>query len=663
MTDQRIPGLTDPPPTPDNLNLEQWMNQVTEILRLTTGQQGTLDNAYVSWGDMIASGLFQPVRPASTVTEFNSGNYANGDLEQTIQGYDLTPPRAVSNVSVSSLVGAIEIEWLPPAVGYPHYFEVWRSTDGTPDSRVLIGTSSAMQYSDVNVADGVTYTYWIRVAKTVGNTVVYGIYDSAEGTQGVPKSTADNILEVVSEDMYIKTPGGNKNPFTYLNLGTDADPDWVVALRADVAVQGSLAVSQLESGELPESVTFSVGQGSITLDTRSDGSGQMVITGAGGIENNDYLIMNQGRIASFVWNGTEHVPYKEVRRIERGVSPAGQQVAVPAYFKAQPTVYLAPFVIPTYNPDYPTQGQQWHLSHSNVEPNPTEAGGWVFTPTAQLELTEGNATLVYPDRTYNGSSDSYETVITNRTSLKSCRVNIRVKSIRSTGQAGNYYNRQVAVQVWYRPVGSAVWLIGPASTIYVSQFNDAFGALDLVLPSIGNYDLKVSYTAADSGGTFSTGAQYDYTTRQVTPSPDSLIVKVGWPATTVQSGSLLASAPSLSGWTIYKTVWTYGWYKSGYASIPGASQFGERGTASLTRNYHSSSVRLTAGAVDHHGNLSNGHAEIWDVRVTYYYSKPITATPTPANNFYLDSIEYDQGAQQINPTDETILVNWLAVGE
>ncbi len=666
MTSNRIPGLIDPPTVADNVNLQQWMVQVTEILRLTTGQVGTIDSSLVTWGDMVASGLFQPVANHQVVTPFNSGDYANGQMIKTVEGFDLTPPGKVEAVVVSSLVGAMDIEWLPPAMAFPHYFELWRSNTGSVDDRVLIGSSTANRYSDVNVDDGITYTYWVRVAKTIGNNVVYSAYDTVEGTVGTPRSTADNILDVVSEGMYIATPGGNKNPFTYLNLGTEEAPDWAIALRADVAVQGSLAISQLQTGELPDKVSFSIGQASITMDTRSDGSGQILLTGKGGISGNDYLLMNQGRIASYVWNGTEHVPYKEVRRIERGVTSANQQVSIPAYFKSQPTVYLAPFIIPTYNPEYPTQSQQWRLSHSNVEPNPRESGGWVFTPTAQLELGEGSATLVYPDRTYNGSSNNHETVISNRTSLKKCRINARFKSVRSTTQAGVYYNRTVTVHGWYRPVGTDLWQLGASKTTSIGQFNDAFATLDIIVPSVGNYDIKVSYTAADAGGTFSTGAQYEYKTRTLDASPSSVLVAAySSNSMTVnpESASVSVSGYTLSGWTIYKTVWSYRYRGEGYIDLPhtyGLENSYISGTKTLTFNQISTTLSVGAGRST---PAHYGYAGIDEVTATYHYRRAIKSETTTINNFYLDSIEYDQGAQQINPTDETILINWLAVGE
>lgn len=679
-SENKKPGIIDPPMNvQDSFTLQTWMQQVTETLRQSVGQVGSLGQSFVRFDDLVQGGLLRETGIGQSYSHaYSDGSVAGGAYQGSGTGsetYDLTPPGVVTGVVLASFVGAIQIEWVPPSVSFPHYFQVWRSSTGNAADRVMVGTTSALRYTDVNVADGVTYTYWVRVVKSVGSSVIYGAYDSDSGTAAIPKSTATNILDIVGKDMYIKTPGGDINPFTYLNLGTDDIPAWVVALRADVAIQGSLAINQLESGELSPGAAFSLGNQSVVMDTRSDGSGQVVVSGDGGTQNNDYLVLNQGAIASYVWNGSEHVPYKEVRRIERGVASAGQQVTIPAWFKAQPTIYLAPFIIPTYNPDYPNQGQQWRLSHSNVEPNPNQAGGWIFTPVAQLELTDGNSTQVYPDRTYSGSSDTYETVISNRTSLKGCQVNARINSVRSTGAAGNYYNRQVTVQVWYRSTGTTTWKVGPAKTVNPNQSNDATVVVDFTTPSVGNYDLKVTYTAADVGGTYNTGTQYEYTTRTVSGVgvhlADGDVL-----SSTISSTTLYNPAPSLSGWSVVKSRWSYS-YVLAWQGKNWRFSLERPGTSTYNANYYTNppltgNIYSEASYLDERcyvsvysggGSYKWINVDINNVQVVYTYRRPIPVTSTPANNFYLDTIEYDQGAQQINPTNETILLNWLAVGE
>ncbi|AMO54512.1 hypothetical protein GZ77_23405 [Endozoicomonas montiporae] len=676
------PGIIDPPlGVEDADTLQQWMQQITEATRQGMGQIGSIANSYVKFNDLVDGGFLIPMQPPGGVEyDFTNGPIGGGYYQSSgSASFDLTPPGKVNSVVVSSLIGAMDIEWLPPEMSFPHHYEVWRSTTSDRNDSVLIGTTSALRYSDVNVENGQTYYYWIRIVKTIGSHVIYGSYDSPSGTTGSPKSTVDNILDIVSEDMYIKTPGGNKNPFGYHNLGTDDNPDWVVALRADVAIQGNLAISQLKSGELSNTVALSVGQGSVTMDTRTDGSGQIVVTGKGGVGSNDYLILNQGRIASYVWDGSKHVQYKEVRRIERGVAPAGQLVTVPAYFKAQPTIYLAPFIIPTYNPNYPSQGQQWRLSHSNVEPNPGETGGWRFVPTAQLELTEGNSTQVYPDRTYLGSGDVYETIISRRTSLKKLRVNTRNKSIRSTGAAGNYYKRNVTVQLWYRVYGTSTWLLGKTVVVHLDSLSEKLGVVDYTLASTGDYDIKVRYVAADAGGTFTTGTQYEYTTRTVYGS--SYVIADGDVSGVDNSVTVYLGEPTLGGgWGVVKSRWQYDYKLIGQRSgsndwfgsmeRPGTSTYNfhsdnshaMEGRHTSEAQYHDSYCRFSVG-MDYKTSYNFIEMQISNVSVQYTYRRPAPVSTTPQNAFYLDTIEYDQGAQLINPTNEQILVNWLAVGE
>ncbi len=55
----------------------------------------------------------------------------------------------------------------------------------------------------------------------------------------------------------------------------------------------------------------------------------MLITGSGGIATNDYLVLKQDRIESFIYSETEgNIRYKEVRRTESGIATNGQQVTM-----------------------------------------------------------------------------------------------------------------------------------------------------------------------------------------------------------------------------------------------------------------------------------------------------------------------------------------------
>ena len=150
-------------------------------------------------------------------------------------------------------------------------------------------------------------------------------------------------------------------------------------LNGYLAVNGPVNISQLQSGELQNGTALTVGQGSIELSTGSDGFGQMVITGSGGIATNDYLVLKEGRIESYIYTASSgHVRYKEVRRTESGIGRHNQSVVIPAYFKSQPTINLYPRDITVYNADYPDQSQRLELYHSTPMHHGSIEGAWVF---------------------------------------------------------------------------------------------------------------------------------------------------------------------------------------------------------------------------------------------------------------------------------------------
>lgn len=89
----------------------------------------------------------------------------------------------------------------------------------------------------------------------------------------------------------LESPELSEQPFSVRNVGTYEAPEDVLIFNGYLAVNGPVNISQLKSGELQNGTALTVGRGSIELSTGTDGFGQMVITGSGGIANNDYLLL------------------------------------------------------------------------------------------------------------------------------------------------------------------------------------------------------------------------------------------------------------------------------------------------------------------------------------------------------------------------------------
>ena len=358
------------------------------------------------------------------------------------------------------------------------------------------------------VTNGLKAEYTLKVRQEAnGQTTVAGI-----GVASGQAEDGETFSEIsfAAESFFFTTPNGTAQPFVITNAGTEAVPDYKMALDADVVINGALNISQLQSGELQNGTALTVGQGSIELSTASDGYGQVVITGSGGIATNDYLVLKQRRIESFIYSQTEgHIRYKEVRRTESGIATNGQQVSIPAYFKSQPTVNLYPRDISVYNANYLNQSQRLEMDHTTPIPHPTIEGAWVFTPYARLLLSDGSATEAH-GLSYFGSNNSQRWEMNGVHGLTSVVVYGRGASSRHTGSGNTWQNRKVTMKLEYRSSGGG-WINAGSSSVDINQFNTHALQVSKSLAQ-GNYDIAVTFSAADRSGTFTSGAlEYDYT--------------------------------------------------------------------------------------------------------------------------------------------------------
>ena len=181
MPDNRVPGLIDPPvSSTEDFTLQQWMSQVTEILRLTTGQQGSPGQAFVSFNDMVAAGIFTPTTGTTETGDIGGGNFTSGGSDVV----DLTPPAMPQNVHVENGFAIIYVRFDYPTFEYPSHAEIWRSATNVRDDAVLIGTTGSGQYPDNVGTDDSRYYYWVRLVKTIGSYVIYGGFHSNIPVEG-----------------------------------------------------------------------------------------------------------------------------------------------------------------------------------------------------------------------------------------------------------------------------------------------------------------------------------------------------------------------------------------------------------------------------------------------------------------------------------------------
>ncbi len=668
---------------------------VREFLDKLVGRSGKAGDRVAMISDFTDLGLAKekgqrlslPASAVGSVTE----------ILEPVTGVELPDtPQAAAALSAAGIFGAVILEWEAPAYNGHNHTEVWRAQVDDREQASLVHEVNGSRYSDVT-GNTALYFYWIRHVNNAGQV---GGFNALAGTAG--QGTA--IISLA--DLMLESPELSEQPFTVSNIGTEEAPDYVLIFNGYLAVNGPVDISQLQSGELQNGTALTVGQGSIELSTGSDGFGQMVITGSGGIATNDYLVLKQGRIESFIYSQSEgHIRYKEVRRTESGIASNGQQVTIPAYFKSQPTVNLYPRDISVYNANYPNQSQRLEMDHTIPQPHPTIEGAWVFTPYARLLLSDGSTTEAH-GLSYFGSNNSQRWEINGVQGLTSVVVNGRAASSRHSGSGNTWQNRQVTMSLQYRSAGGS-WISAGSSSVDINQFNTHALQVSKSLTQ-GTYDLAVTYSANDRSGTFTSGAlEYDYTQSNRTGTDFNYEIRSDTTYGTKYQ-RVEISSPNFSGWEITRIEYQYMlsvqmWVRCRSSTslggpwtdknrpglarvkVPNGNtleisegtytnwQYAEHNNINVTGSITSSfSTRLTPdielyisrGGYDYYGNWGESAVikmQVSNISATVYYRKARPQSTTASNTFYWDSSRYDLGATDVSITDA--IIHWTATGE
>ncbi|WP_257293625.1 hypothetical protein [Endozoicomonas sp. YOMI1] len=528
---------------------------VREFLNRLAGRSGNAGDKAVLHSELAELGLAEEIGqrlslPASAVGAITDTlKPVQPEITVPVDGGDgevIAPdaPTAATGLSTNGIFGAVILQWDAPAYNGHNHTEVWRAQIDDREQASLVHEASGSRYTDVT-GNTVQHYYWVRHVNSGGQV---GGFNALAGTAG--QGTA--IINLA--DLILESPELSEQPFSVRNIGTEQAPQYVLIFNGYLAVNGPVNISQLKSGELQDGTALTVGRGSIELSTGTDGFGQMVITGSGGIANNDYLLLKEGRIESFIYSETAgHIRYKEVRRTESGVATNGQEVVIPAYFKAMPTVNLYPRDITVYNADYPDQSQRLEMDHSVPQPHPSIEGAWVFTPYARLLLADGTKTDG-SGKTYLGSSNSRWWAVYNTDQVKKVTVNCRVASHRSTGESTGYQNRKATLTLEYRPDGSD-WITSESTSVDINEFETHVLQVSKTLTQ-ANYDIAVSLTTEDREGTFTSGSiDYEYDQRGKLGTALDVTLSPEWYAESA-TYDITINNHELSGWEITRIEYT-----------------------------------------------------------------------------------------------------------
>ena len=691
-------------------NVDKYVRQMLDTM---AGRTGSVGDQVVTIKDLAHIGLVNAnpnilnsqnsanKSPSDVVTKPPTNDAGNVILPDTEPA---DPPTTPKGLNSTGTFGAVILSWAAPNYAGHAYTEVHRAQIDDPTQSQLVHQEPTASYADVT-GNTTTHYYWIKHVNKDG---AKSQFNQVAGVAGA--GTA--VISV--DDLVLEHPEILQQPFTVIDNGAGADPRYVMAINGDIAINGAVNISQLESGELKQGTALTVGQNSIELSTASDGTGQLIIAGQGGIQNNDYMIMNAGRIQAYVFvPGVGHVPYKEVKRVETGTANSGQQVKIPAYFRSQPVVHLYPRDMSVYNANYPNQSQKIEISHSAPQPHPTEEGAWLFTPYASLVLASGSET-VSPGWTYAGSSNNQSWTTTGITHLKGATVSTRAASFRRT-TGTTYNNRKITVILDYKLSSGSTWAVGATEEVNIDRFTTHSVDLTVSLPE-NTYDLRVRFIAVDRSGTFSDGnPTYEYTNAGKTGTPWTKTHEPTGGART-ESQFITINNHTLSGWEITRIDYSAtvdivlkvrnlydrdnsnGNLFKGKARVKVPDGNGGHSTYEVTtqdnyvhpgnpwEQYGQSSVSIQWSdtsykdgkihpAVELYGNkagytkksssasyVSSSHAyiNVKSIAATVYYRRQ-QSNPQTLNNYYMDTARYDKSATDISL--DNAVVTWMATSD
>lgn len=285
----KVPSI----PAPTSGNLLQVAQAVKTLLDVREGAIGDPLDASVTFRDLIDSGIATKksgLSAGSTVLPVLPA-WSNPD------GYDptkdMTTPIAPVNVTATSGMTSIILQWDSPAYRNHSYAEVWRSPTNVIGNAVLLGTSDTRFYTDAVGKTSQTYYYWVRF---VSQANVFGPYNAINGLSsstglvgGVDLSdliiTADKLAANAVESGKIKDFAVTTTKIANLAVGNAAIANLAVtnAKIADLAVDNA-KIASLDAAKITTGFLSADRIQAGTLDAK--------------IANIDAAVITSGTIAS-----------------------------------------------------------------------------------------------------------------------------------------------------------------------------------------------------------------------------------------------------------------------------------------------------------------------------------------------------------------------------
>ncbi len=583
--------------------------------------------------------------------------------------------------------------------------------------RVCMSTVSGFTPGDTNVAyqgpdalatitgltAGVTYYFRIAAYDAFGtDTLNFGAtqYSLTATSSGL---TAQEILERLvasltdpenqdgnlildAERFGLRISGTDRFPFAVGQVGGQD----VIALSADVLINGNLSVANLRTGALPTDVLMRLGGGTIELD----GAGAIRVFKALGA-NQDYLFLSAGKLSfqKYIASLGAYVQYNSLQRREQGVANNGATVQLPGYWASQPSVLVSPASLGVYNHTYAAQDQAIICSPGNVVETSPGSGQWTITPTATLNISALTGSLAINEGSGDISSDAWTSgTYTTAANCTSITPSVTLKSQRGNG-IGQWLYRSMRWRVEYW--NSSAWVPSAWRVLDMgAQFQAVNDSVQVGFPSAGAWQWRIAVEDYDISSAVFGSASHAYSQSTVTAPQVDATRSLALFGTTSASSSF--SAPGGSG-EIYRVIYTWN-VQTEVTLNPDPSYTGLLLVAADAYSYVSGSQvwnRHFAQQLNGHSNINSSplaftvegnnlsfdsnalsvstvvpssspfsintlRNSLINMQATVFRRTLVANSTTPTNNSYIGGVGYSLAAAQVLATGT---LNYLAVGE
>jgi len=575
-----------------------------------------------------------------------------------------TNPSTPTALTVENEINGVTLQWTNPADTDLSHTEIWEALVNDRSTAVLIAKPDTNVFTRLTIPENQTRYYWIRAVDNTGNISPYFPVSSAAGLSGlslpaVPDASITPVKMLVDE------------------------------LSAIIANLGTINAGLLRSID---------GTMEVNLNTK-----EIIMSGPAGVAADDYVQFSLGDLTFFAYDSATmtHSISKAVRHIETGVAANQALVAIPGFFKVQPSIIVSPQILQIYESTQSAADQTLQVTADGITENPANSGKWEFTPTAKLTSSSATGNTIVNVSLPSTSVDDHTTGFsTTPANCDQITYRVRFNSTRGTGTSNEYFLRQVTWFIEYRISGNTTWL---STTGQVKALGET---LDIVsdsrifnFPSAQTWEVRIRYLAADVGGTFISGSPTfeeapdspavrslvgDFEFRELYDNPGG-----GAPRLVVRTNSInLPGYTPMATYSIYQVDYqaNVGWYiddndtqfQSGDTLIrfdqAGFIITDGNGDAKGDINLAQNTLMTWAGTTTYSTLLSSLHnirdaqpgigvAESsikWtNPQATIRSRRPASNSTTPDNGYYADNYDFNLASAI---TFATGTVNWMAIG-